>query len=810
MLKGSDKTGGVWKGLQANVKRFTSSALGIATAIGAGTVAAVAFAKKAAAAYTQAINSAARYQKAVYEINTLLNASDAQVKTMSKDLQDLAVRFGQVDTVMARAQYNVVSAGFNDVADSMEILTVASKAAIGGISDVNTAARVITQTLNAYGKSASDAEEVAGVLFATVKGGVTTFEELAGYLGKVTASAAVAGISFEEVAAAMAVMTKNGINTAEAATALNSLIIALGAATGESKDKLDALGINLDKGLAAALTAVNESGGDSLMTLREMVPNVRALKAAASAGADGARAMKEQLVAMTDGVQNFNDAYRIMSETLDLANSRLAAAKSRLQTAAGNTGVAGATAAVEGMTEAVNELAVGVEDGTTNLTRYNTQLGQIAGWLVSGTTAGDGFLVKVLDIQLALLPMVRRTAELHAVLSLLGVDFKNAAQEAVDAEKKMENLKQFGPTPFNGPQPDPSSYFKRLAPVPFVGAEVNPETYFKKSLDAAEATAAQSARRALEAAAKAWGVATKKPVFDPAKLEWFDVDIAADDLAEAIGEAYKKAVETEIPDAPVIPRETLAADTDREPLYNVDDVLFLEEIMELEKERALQLGLFSDEELAAMAAEEEARARRLEAAREELKLLDKKTEAQLEYEDIVKSVGANFERMLSNSLSMLYKQNEGALMFGRTLRYVVLDALAAVLAKMIAIKAVELFTNPVGAVSSGLGLFARGGTVPHAATGFAVPDGPRGMDSRLVMAMPGEEIIRRSLSQRLDRFLVASESAAMASPFDIDSGGGRGGVRVSMQVARPMSYLDSLDLGEAAAVAARTVKESYL
>ncbi len=167
-------TDGAVRGLDDLTKKIT----GLTTTQIAFAVAAVKALGDVVQAYARTVAAAQGYQMAILEVNTLLNADAATVQRMSRDLQDLAVRFGQVDEVMARAQYNVVSAGFADVADSMQILEVASRAAIGGVTDVNTAAYVLTQTLNAYGMGADDAESVAGTLFATVKGGVTTFSEL--------------------------------------------------------------------------------------------------------------------------------------------------------------------------------------------------------------------------------------------------------------------------------------------------------------------------------------------------------------------------------------------------------------------------------------------------------------------------------------------------------------------------------------------------------------------------------------------------------------------------------------------------------
>jgi TP901 family phage tail tape measure protein len=332
------------------VKKFT----GLSTQQLAIAAAAAGMGTALVKAFARATEAAVVFEKSMAEVRTLTNASAGETRALSDEIQALSVEFGQLDSDMAQASYNVVSAGFGEMAEQTELLAVAAKAAIAGVSDVNTAAKVITQTLNAYKLSFSDAAHVSDVLFSTVKGGVTTFEELARNLGKVTATAATAGISFEEVAAALAVMTKNGISTEEATTALNSLIVALGASSGESKEKLEALGISLDGGLAPALAAVDAAGGDSLEILRELIPNIRALKAAASAGADGAKELSEQLKKINESAGDTNTAFKIMSETVAAKTAEMDAAAQRARVSWGEMGLAFKELGVEQMRDFYN------------------------------------------------------------------------------------------------------------------------------------------------------------------------------------------------------------------------------------------------------------------------------------------------------------------------------------------------------------------------------------------------------------------------------------------------------------------------
>ena len=151
-----------------------------------------------------------------------------------------------------------------------------------------------------------------------------------------------------------------------------------------------------------------------------------------------------------------------------------------------------------------------------------------------------------------------------------------------------------------------------------------------------------------------------------------------------------------------------------------------------------------------------------------------------------------------------------AMKFGDMIKGAVLDAIRQMIAELIRAKILMAALKLIGLKDGGQVPMAFGGAIPRAANGYAVPDGPRGMDSRLIMAMPGEEVINRSLSRRLDRFISSYEMGAAVSPFALKgAGGGRGNV-INFNVGRPVSVLDALDLGRNAVTASRKFSEAML
>jgi hypothetical protein len=185
------------------------------------------------------------------------------------------------------------------------------------------------------------------------------------------------------------------------------------------------------------------------------------------------------------------------------------------------------------------------------------------------------------------------------------------------------------------------------------------------------------------------------------------------------------------------------------------------------------------------------------------------------FQDAALSMKYGLEQIGSAAIEAFASGEAGAFKLGDAIRDMVTRAIADAIAKFIVLKIVSMFEgggtipNPGGGGGLPAGMpNALGGRIPRAAFGYAVPDGPRGRDSMLIAAMPGEEVINRQLSQRLDRFISSMEFGAAVSPFAMPgAGGGRGNVIINFEVGRPVGVLDALSYGEVAATAARKVAE---
>lgn len=173
-----------------------------------------------------AYNMARDFEQAMKEVQTISAAAQDDFKGISSEVFSLSEITPDNPQQLAKAYYQIVSAGY-DGAKGMKLLEVSAKAAVAGVTDTQTAADGITTILNAFKISAEQSEEVADSLFNTVKLGKTTFSELASNISQVGPIAAASNIPLNEILSSVASLTKQGVPTAQAMTQIRSAIVGL-------------------------------------------------------------------------------------------------------------------------------------------------------------------------------------------------------------------------------------------------------------------------------------------------------------------------------------------------------------------------------------------------------------------------------------------------------------------------------------------------------------------------------------------------------------------------------------------------------
>lgn len=226
------------------------------------------------------VKEIAAFELNLANVSTMLNSQTMKyLPRYSMQISKLAVKYGQATGTLSKGLYDILSASV-DASKAVNLLEVASQAAIGGMTDTGIAADALTTVLNSYSLSAEQAGHISDILFTIVKRGKLTFGELAGSIGHVAALAASSGLSIEEVGAALATMTRSGLSADIAVTSLKAILTTFLSPTRESIVAADKLGIALNTTTlrAIGLTGVVKKLTSATAEQRsEIFPNVRAI-----------------------------------------------------------------------------------------------------------------------------------------------------------------------------------------------------------------------------------------------------------------------------------------------------------------------------------------------------------------------------------------------------------------------------------------------------------------------------------------------------------------------------------------------------
>jgi TP901 family phage tail tape measure protein len=344
-----------------------------------------------ATTFTKATSAAMDFETAMAEVGTLTDTMDMDRLTQS--VRDLSQEFGADRIESAKALYQVISAGASTAADATNILTVANKLAVGGVTSVDVAADGLTSAMNAYGKAAGEAGSISDAMFVAMKAGKTTIEELSSNVGKLAPIAAQAGMSFDELMAATAAVTKTGLNTSMTMNSLRQVLANVIKPTKEASDTAAQLGIQFDvaaiqtKGFTGFLQEVVEKTGAAPEALSKLFGSVESLQSILYLASETGR--NEFLTVMTQMEEKSGAtqaAFDEMSETAGFLAGKL---KQQL----GNALLSLGTTTLEYLTPALLSLVTNFE---TVLATAVT-LGQIllTGVLAKGLLALPGLFATV-------------------------------------------------------------------------------------------------------------------------------------------------------------------------------------------------------------------------------------------------------------------------------------------------------------------------------------------------------------------------------------------------------------------------------
>ncbi|WP_206458708.1 phage tail tape measure protein [Anaerovorax sp. IOR16] len=287
---------------------------------------------------TESVSAFTSFENGMNEVFTLLpQVTGEAMAEMSKQAKQAAKDMGVLPEQTVPALYQAISAGVPKD-NVFTFLEDANKAAVGGVTSLETAVDGLSTVVNSYGADIMDAGKASDIMFTTVKLGKTNFEELSASLFNVLPTAASAGIKFEEVSAALAAMTAQGVPTSVATTQLRQAFVELtksGTDTDKTFRKLAGKGFKefIAEGntIQDAFILLEEHAEATGLGINDLFGSVEAGNAVLSLTGRGTEAFSNALAEMENSAgatdQAFSTMERGFARTMDKIKAKIALIK---------------------------------------------------------------------------------------------------------------------------------------------------------------------------------------------------------------------------------------------------------------------------------------------------------------------------------------------------------------------------------------------------------------------------------------------------------------------------------------------------
>lgn len=223
-----------------------------------------------------------KFDSAMRSTNTILLDGEEQFGKNKQAVLDLSIEYGKSATEMAQAMFDINSAGFKG-AEGMDILAAATKAAIGGQTDIKTAAGGLMTIMQNYGKELGNAATAVDKMAQANNIGRTDVGLLSKAFGDITSTAATLKIPFDDLSAAMTTLTKTTGSSEKAQTQLKNILAQIVTPSKDLREIFEGMtgqtisAYTATHGLNGTLKALGEITGGSIDQLGRLVGSQEAV-----------------------------------------------------------------------------------------------------------------------------------------------------------------------------------------------------------------------------------------------------------------------------------------------------------------------------------------------------------------------------------------------------------------------------------------------------------------------------------------------------------------------------------------------------
>lgn len=371
IINATDNASRILQGLGENTQVIGA---GMVTAFGAATAA---IAGATTAMVVKGLADFSTFERGMNEVFTLMpGASQAAFDEMESQIQGFSARFGMLSSDVIPAVYQALSAGVPQD-NIFAFMEVAGKAAIGGVTTLETAVDGITSVVNAYGSEIIDAQTASDQMFRAVVLGKTTFEELAASMFQVNPVAASMGVEFTDVMAAIAAITAQGVPTSVAMTQMRGALEELGTAGTDAADAFEMVAgksfrdfIAEGHNMSEAMQVIEQAADQLGVPINELFSRVEASNAVLALTGNNAERFATFLEDVGNSAGATEAAFEQMNQGIGRALERLGATMLNLSTNIGKLVAPLVEPLVRGLSDVVQILAnvIGGQFGLETLT----------------------------------------------------------------------------------------------------------------------------------------------------------------------------------------------------------------------------------------------------------------------------------------------------------------------------------------------------------------------------------------------------------------------------------------------------------
>lgn len=280
--------------------------------------------------------------KAMANVQTLMPESLGRVKELKKGVQDLAITTGKSTIEIANGLYQTVSA-FGDNEETMDRLSIASKAAVAGLSTTTDALKLLSGVTKGYNNTTKEAVQLTSdYAFKTVELGETSFPELASNMARVVPIAKALGVEQKELFAIYAATTGAAGNTAEITTRLGAVMNSfmkpteamkktVAHLTGGTKTAAEMLGG--EGGLYGALRKIVDITEGDTQALGMLLGSTEAISLSLALTGAQSKAFEKKLIQMGGALGTTKKAFTAQAEGINEVGFNLEQTKQRITVA---------------------------------------------------------------------------------------------------------------------------------------------------------------------------------------------------------------------------------------------------------------------------------------------------------------------------------------------------------------------------------------------------------------------------------------------------------------------------------------------